>query len=55
MKFVEYVGIMGGSSIESVSNEIQYTTIASEGNAIDFGDLSIMEDKLDVLLYQQEE
>jgi hypothetical protein len=33
-------GITGGGSTPTYLNEIEYTTIASEGNGIDFGDLN---------------
>jgi hypothetical protein len=34
-------GVMGGGSTGSVSNVIQYVTIATEGDASDFGDLTV--------------
>jgi hypothetical protein len=33
-------GVFGGGTTGSVSNVIDYVTIASTGNAIDFGDLT---------------
>ena len=41
---INYKGVFLGGGTPSKSNVIEYITIAAEGNAIDFGDLSYAAD-----------
>lgn len=38
---VAAIGVFGGGVVSSASNVIDYITIASAGNATDFGDLTV--------------